>query len=141
MNMRTEGRKQAWIYCAIDAPEDIHEQLKKQYMQLYSYAEQMGFEPAGSSSDLGGKPLWQRSGFGHFIQAVREGRADTFTDYKPELFVAFHNAAGTVTGSGGRMESRSFFTDGGKYPVFVKKSVIRDEVERDWKKYWLIKLS
>ena len=77
MNMRTEGRKQAWIYCAIDAPEDIHEQLKKQYMQLYSYAEQMGFEPAGSSSDLGGKPLWQRSGFGHFIQAVREGRADT----------------------------------------------------------------
>lgn len=77
MNMGTEGRKQAWIYCAIDAPEDIHEQLKKQYVQLCSYAEQMGFEPAGSSSDLGGKPLWQRSGFGHFIQAVRERRADT----------------------------------------------------------------
>ncbi len=32
------------------------------------------------------------------------------------------------------MESRSFFTDGGKYPVFVKKSVIRNEVEREWKK-------
>ncbi len=71
----------------------------------------------------------------------QRGEGGYFTDYKPELSVAFHNVAGTVTGSGGRMESRSFFTDGGKYPVFVKKSVIRDEVERDWKKYWLIKLS
>lgn len=75
--MRKRESRQAWIYCAIDAPEDTHDQLKRQYKELCDYAAQMGLEVAGSSSDLGGKPLWKRSGFRYFTQAVKDGRADT----------------------------------------------------------------
>lgn len=75
--MEKKKIRQAWVYCAIDAPEDTHDQLKRQYKQLCDYASQMGFELAGSSSDLGGKPLWKRNGFRHFVQAVKDGRADT----------------------------------------------------------------
>lgn len=75
--MEKKKTRQAWVYCAIDAPEDTHDQLKRQYKQLCDYAVQMEFELAGSSSDLGGKPLWKRNGFRHFAQAVKDGRADT----------------------------------------------------------------
>ena len=68
--------KQAWIYCAIDVPEDTHGVLKGQFRQLCDYAEQMMFETAGSSSDCGGKPLLERSGFRHFIEATKEGTAN-----------------------------------------------------------------
>ena len=44
-----ERVKQAWIYCAIDAPEDTHGVLKGQFRQLCDYAEQMTVETAGSS--------------------------------------------------------------------------------------------
>ena len=73
----TEDRRRAWIYCAIDAPEDTHGILKKQFKQLIDYGEQMGFEIAGSSSDIGAKPLWNRPGFENFVHAAQSGKADT----------------------------------------------------------------
>ena len=63
--------KRAWIYCAIDAPEDRNGALKSQFKQLIDYGEQMGFELVGSSSDVGITPLWNRNGFRHFIEAVQ----------------------------------------------------------------------
>ena len=54
--------KRAWIYCAIDAPEDRNGALKSQFKQLIDYGEQMGFELVGSSSDVGTTPLWNRNG-------------------------------------------------------------------------------
>ena len=47
--------KRAWIYCAIDAPEDRNGALKSQFKQLIDYGEQMGFELVGSSSASYGK--------------------------------------------------------------------------------------
>ena len=63
--------KRAWIYCAIDAPEDRNGALKSQFKQLIDYGEQMGFELVGSSSDVGTTPLWNRNGFRHFIEAIQ----------------------------------------------------------------------
>lgn len=37
----------------IDAPEDTHDALKRQYERLETYAAQMGFTVVGSSQDLG----------------------------------------------------------------------------------------
>lgn len=69
-----DSRKRTWAYCSIDAPEDENDTLKKQRLQLIEYAEQMGFEVVGSSSDLGQKPLWERAGFKRFLDAVlKEG--------------------------------------------------------------------
>ena len=47
------SKKKAWIYTHIDAPEDSHGALKKQYEQLNTYGEQLGLKIAGSSSDTG----------------------------------------------------------------------------------------
>ena len=71
-----EQQRKAWIYCAIDAPEDSHGVLKDQFKQLIDYAEQMGIEVVGSSSDVGGKPLWERNGFRQFVSKVQEGKAN-----------------------------------------------------------------
>lgn len=71
-----EIRKRAWIYCAIDAPEDTHGVLKEQFKQLVDYGEQMGFELVGSSSDIGAKPLWKRRGFQNFVCAAKSGKAN-----------------------------------------------------------------
>ena len=68
--------KRAWIYCAIDAPEDRNGALKSQFKQLIDYGEQMGFELVGSSSDVGTTPLWNRNGFRHFIEAVQKEQVD-----------------------------------------------------------------
>lgn len=68
-----ESRKRAWAYCSIDAPEDENDTLKKQRQQLCEYAEQMGLEMAGSSSDIGRKPLWERIGFRRFVDAATRG--------------------------------------------------------------------
>mgnify|MGYP001864705432 CR=1 FL=1 len=65
-----EKIKQAWTYCAIDAPEDTHGTLKEQFRRLCDYAEQMEFEAVGSSSDCGGRPLMNRPGFRHFMLVV-----------------------------------------------------------------------
>lgn len=61
-------QKNAWIYCRIDAPEDMHGALKGQYEQLERYAEQMGFAVVGSSQDLGSGASLDRPG----LLAVRE---------------------------------------------------------------------
>lgn len=71
-----EKIKRAWIYCAIDAPEDSHGTLKEQFRRLCDYAEQSKFETVGSSSDCGGRPFMNRSGFRHFIEAAKEGKAN-----------------------------------------------------------------
>lgn len=71
-----ESRKRAWAYCSIDAPEDENETLKKQRRQLMEYAGQMGFEVAGSSSNAGQKPLWERPGFKRFVDAAARGEVD-----------------------------------------------------------------
>ena len=52
--------KRAWIYCAIDAPEDRNGALKSQFKQLIDY----------------GTPLWNRNGFRHFIEAVQREQVD-----------------------------------------------------------------
>lgn len=70
-----KGRR-AWAYCSIDAPEDQNDTLKKQRMLLFDYAEQMGFEMAGSSSDIGRRPLCERNGFRRFVDAAIRGEAD-----------------------------------------------------------------
>lgn len=69
-------KKQAWIYCSVDAPEDSHGVLKEQFRQLCDYAEQMSFETVGSSSDCGGGPLCYRFGFRDFMETVRKGEAN-----------------------------------------------------------------
>ena len=71
-----EKIKRAWTYCAIDAPEDTHGTLKEQFRRLCDYAEQRKFKTVGSSSDCGGRPLMNRSGFRHFIEAAKEGKAN-----------------------------------------------------------------
>ena len=57
-------KKKAWIYTRIDAPEDSHGTLKKQYEQLNTYGEQLRVEIAGSSSDMGESPM-QSAGCAH----------------------------------------------------------------------------
>lgn len=71
-----EKRKLAWLYCYIDAPEDEHGALKAQRQQLMDYAKQLSVEVVGSSSDMGEKPLFERSGFQHFIEAVKGSGVD-----------------------------------------------------------------
>ncbi|WP_455437593.1 recombinase family protein [Hungatella hathewayi] len=66
-------KKRAWLYGYIDAPEDIHGELKKQYDILYRYAQQLGTEVAGHSNDLGCKVLWERNGFKKVVKAIRNG--------------------------------------------------------------------
>ncbi|MCB7320915.1 recombinase family protein [Lacrimispora sp. 210928-DFI.3.58] len=62
-------RKKAWIYTHIDAPEDSHGALKKQYEQLNTYGEQLQTEIAGSSSDMGGTAGLKRPGLDLFLEA------------------------------------------------------------------------
>lgn len=62
-------KKKAWIYIHIDAPEDSHGALKKQYEQLNTYGEQLGLKIAGSSSDMGGGSGADRPGLDLFLEA------------------------------------------------------------------------
>lgn len=62
-------KKKAWIYTHIDAPEDSHGALKKQYEQLNTYGEQLQTEIAGSSSDMGGTSGLKRPGLDLFLEA------------------------------------------------------------------------
>ena len=68
--------KRAWIYCRIDAPEDLHGALKRQRQQLMDYAEQMGFEVAGSSVDTGSSKQLGWPGLRLARQAATEHRID-----------------------------------------------------------------
>jgi len=69
-------KKRAWIYCRIDAPEDTHGAMKGQKKELMDYAEQMGFEVAGCSEDLGSSMDFDRSGLVEVMKAAEEGRMD-----------------------------------------------------------------
>lgn len=57
-----DRKKKAWIYTRIDAPEDSHGTLKKQYEQLNTYGEQLRMEIAGGSSDMGETAGLERPG-------------------------------------------------------------------------------
>ena len=61
-------KKKAWIYTHIDAPEDSHGALKKQFGQLNTYGEQLGLEIAGCSSDMGGEKESERPGLRLFLE-------------------------------------------------------------------------
>ena len=94
--------KRAWIYCAIDAPEDRNGALKSQFKQLIDYGEQMGFELVGSSSDVGTTPLWNRNGFRHFIEAVQREQVDVL-DCKPWQAVQIIHAARKISDPSGKL--------------------------------------
>ncbi|ADL05702.1 recombinase family protein [Lacrimispora saccharolytica] len=66
-------KKSAWIYCRIDAPEDIHGALKGQYERLETYATQMGFTVVGSSQDLGSGLSFDRPGLQAVLEAAKNG--------------------------------------------------------------------
>jgi len=66
-------KKSAWIYCRIDAPEDVHGALKGQYERLETYAAQMGFIVVGSSQDLGSGLSFNRSGLQSVLKAAKAG--------------------------------------------------------------------
>ena len=63
-----DRKKKAWIYTCIDAPEDSHGTLKKQYEQLNTYGEQFRMEIAGSSSDTGETAGLERPGLDLFLE-------------------------------------------------------------------------
>ena len=63
-----DRKKKAWIYTRIDAPEDSHGTLKKQYEQLNTYGEQLRVEIAGSSSDMGETAGLERPGLDLFLE-------------------------------------------------------------------------
>jgi DNA invertase Pin-like site-specific DNA recombinase len=65
--------KQAWIYCRIDAPEDVHGALKGQYERLETYASQMGLTVVGSSQDLGSGLQFDRLGLQSALEAAENG--------------------------------------------------------------------
>jgi len=64
-------KKSAWIYCRIDAPEDVHGALKGQYERLETYAAQMGFAVVGSSQDLGSGLNFDRPGLQAILEAAK----------------------------------------------------------------------
>ena len=64
-----DRKKKAWSYTRIDAPEDSHGTLKKQYEQLNTYGEQLRMEIAGSSSDMGETAGLERHGLDLFLEA------------------------------------------------------------------------
>lgn len=66
----------AWIYCRIDAPEDVHGTLKGQKKELYDYADQMGFIVVGCSEDIGSSMDRNRSGLIEVIKAAGEKEMD-----------------------------------------------------------------
>lgn len=71
-------KKKAWIYTHIDAPEDSHGALKKQYGQLNTYGEQLGLEIAGCSSDMGGEAGAERPGLQFFLEEKDNREIEVF---------------------------------------------------------------
>lgn len=71
-----QQKKRAWLYCRIDAPEDTHGALKGQQKELLDYAEQMGFEFAGVSEDIGSEANANHSGLMEVIRAGEAGEID-----------------------------------------------------------------
>lgn len=104
--------KRAWIYCAIDAPEDRNGALKSQFKQLIDYGEQMGFELVGSSSDVGTTPLWNRNGFRHFHRSGPERTGRCSFDCKPGQAVQIIHAARKISDPSGKLWCRCIFAIG-----------------------------
>lgn len=71
----------AWLYCRIDAPEDVYGVLKKQKKELYDYADQKGFTVAGTSEDLSDGLTFDRPGWKNFMEAVTAGTVDVLLVY------------------------------------------------------------
>ncbi len=71
----------AWLYCRIDAPEDVYGVLKKQKKELYDYADQKGFTVAGTSEDLSDGLTFDRPGWKNFMEAVTTGTVDVLLVY------------------------------------------------------------
>ena len=71
-----EGKKRAWLYCRIDAPEDQHGCLKGQRKELLDYAEQMGFEVVGESQDTGSGLNFDRNGLAEVMEAAADSKMD-----------------------------------------------------------------
>ena len=69
-------KQKAWLYCRIDAPEDMHGALKDQKEKLDGYARQMGFEVFGSSEDLGSGLDFNRAGLKEAMAAAKTGELD-----------------------------------------------------------------
>lgn len=62
-----QEKKKAWIYMSVDAPEDSHGALKRQYERLYAYGEGIPVEIAGCSGDTGGGTGLDRPGLKQFL--------------------------------------------------------------------------
>jgi DNA invertase Pin-like site-specific DNA recombinase len=71
-----DDKERAWVYCRIDAPEDMHGHLKGQREDLISYAGQMGFEVVGESQDLGSGLRLDRNGLRKVTEAADAGKMD-----------------------------------------------------------------
>lgn len=71
-----DHKKRAWIYCRIDAPEDLHGALKGQRKQLMDYAEQMGFETVGCSEDMASGLDFDRPGLKRFMETAKQDGAN-----------------------------------------------------------------
>jgi DNA invertase Pin-like site-specific DNA recombinase len=72
-----DTKQKAWLYCRIDAPEDMHGALKDQKEKLDGYAHQMGFEVVGSSEDCGSGLDFNRAGLKEAMAAAQTGKLDT----------------------------------------------------------------
>ena len=70
--------KNAWIYCSIDAHEDVDGILKGQYEQLENYATQMKFTVVGSSQDLGRGLKPMLPGLLSVLEAAKAGTFQIF---------------------------------------------------------------
>ncbi|MNW40040.1 hypothetical protein D3C74_171440 [compost metagenome] len=71
-----KAKQRAWLYCRIDAPEDVLGRLKGQRSELTAYAGQLGMDIIGISEDMGSGLNMKRSGL-HEVQATAlAGRMD-----------------------------------------------------------------
>lgn len=66
-------RKNAWIYCRVDAPRDAARMMSFQFQQLKEFAEQKGFYVAGVSQDYGSGQTLDRPGLWAIRDAVCAG--------------------------------------------------------------------
>lgn len=71
--MEKEEKRHAWLYCAVDTPQEERTVMKKRCRELELYAQKMGFLLVGHSSDFGGQPLWNRIGFLQFLKCAQAG--------------------------------------------------------------------
>lgn len=66
--------KRCWLYTRIDAPEDVHGNLKAQEKVLLDFASKQGYEVAGTASDLGSERSLRRHGIARVIDAAKDNQ-------------------------------------------------------------------